>query len=76
MANTIPVKIMVPVRDVEKIDRLVEEGRFASRADFVYKSAFLVMSVIDGTTKSLYGFECPELQGESFSTKRGEKLQP
>lgn len=49
MANTVQVKLMLTKGDIERIDRLVSEGKFASRADFCSKSVFLLLSSMDGT---------------------------
>ena len=53
MANTIQVKVMLPKGDVERIDKLVEEGKFASRADFGNKAVFLLLASMDGTMEEV-----------------------
>ena len=53
MANTVQVKLMIPKGDLEKIDRLVESGRYASRADFAYKAVFLLLTAEDGRKKAV-----------------------
>jgi len=53
MANTVQVKLMLTRGDVEKIDRLVEEGKFASRADFGSKAVFLLLASMDGTQEEI-----------------------
>jgi len=49
MANTRVIKIVLPFKNVEKIDELVTNGDYASRADFCQKAAFLLLVSIDGT---------------------------
>jgi len=44
---------MIPKGDLEKIDRLVESGRYASRADFAYKAVFLLLTAEDGRKKAV-----------------------
>ncbi|MFT0899501.1 ribbon-helix-helix domain-containing protein [Candidatus Methanoprimaticola sp. MG2] len=53
MANTVAVKIMIPEADAEGIDRLVEEGHYASRADFCSKAVFLLLTASDGRFSSV-----------------------
>ena len=53
MANTTPVKLMLTKGDIEKIDSLVSEGKFASRADFGNKAVFLLLAALDGTLHEL-----------------------
>ena len=48
MANTVAIKIMIPESDAEEIDRLVNEKRYASRADFCSKAVFLLLAASDG----------------------------
>ena len=49
MSKLVQVKLTLTPGDVARIDYLVEEGKFASRADFGHKAVFLLLSSIDGT---------------------------
>jgi|GEM_PF-3398422 len=49
MSKLHPVKLMLTKGDIEKIDFLVSEGSYASRADFGHKAAYLLLAALDGT---------------------------
>ena len=53
MSNLHPVKLMLTKRDIEKIDLLVEEGCYASRADFGHKAVYILLAALDGTRESV-----------------------
>jgi len=53
MPNLIPVKLMLPKGTVNKIDELIENGDYVSRADFGSKAIFLLLASIDGTLKDV-----------------------
>jgi len=53
MANTVQVKLMLTKGDVEKIDLLVEQGKFASRADFGSKAVFLLLASLEGRLEEM-----------------------
>ena len=53
MSSLHPVKLMLTKKDIEKIDLLVNEGSFASRADFGHKAVYLLLTALDGTQSTI-----------------------
>ena len=72
MANTTPVKIMLPNGDIEKIDQLIKNQKFASRADFATKAVFLLLTSMDDSARTMYN-RSNEPSTEKTLEKRGRE---
>jgi len=54
MSDLIQIKLMLPQGMVDKIDKLVKDKEYASRADFGHKAAFALLRDIEKSKESKY----------------------
>ncbi|MDR2866893.1 MAG: hypothetical protein LBV13_05805 [Methanomassiliicoccaceae archaeon] len=65
MTNTAPVKMMLTKGDIKKIDKLISDGMFTSRADFGVKAVFLLLAGIGGEVSAARGGAAREKPAEA-----------